>query len=37
MMFTKYYMVGGALGMAHSLSSVAFFSKIKPKDEEVVF
>ena len=34
MMFTKYHRMGGALGMAAGLDSVAFFSKTKPKVEK---
>ena len=35
MMFTKYHQMGGALGVAACPDSVAFFSKIKPKEVKV--
>ena len=36
-MFTKYHRMGGALDVAIGPDSVAFFSKTKPKEENVVF
>ena len=34
---TKYDRMGGTLGVAAGLDSVAFFSKTKPKEEKVFF
>ena len=37
MTITKYHWIGRALGVAAGPDSVTFFSKTKPKEENVVF